>query len=140
MIDRISSKDFGLKFVAILFGLVLLLEFLRGTIFSCYLSVAGFQIACGIYSPILPIGALSVFYFAIAFKKNYYGTNIDILKKPGLSVAAFIIGLVALFNLMRVIKRFELNVAGFDVPLWINIVLFIVSGTLSIWLYLLAKK
>jgi len=55
--------------------------------------------------------------------------------KPFTTLAAVIFGLVALLHLYRVIRPFELVIAGNAIPQWISIVGLIVAGLLAVMLW-----
>jgi len=59
-------------------------------------------------------------------------------KTVGLRVAGVIFGLVCLAQLMRLVTRVEVLVAGRAVPLWPNAVAAIVAGGLCVWMFRLA--
>jgi uncharacterized membrane protein len=56
----------------------------------------------------------------------------------GLRVAGTIFGVVSAFHLLRLVLKFEIVVAGWPMPLWVNAVGAVVTGGLCIWLYRLA--
>ena len=55
--------------------------------------------------------------------------------KPFTTLAAVIFGLVALLHLYRVIRPFEIVIAGNVIPQWISIVGLIVAGLLAVMLW-----
>ena len=57
----------------------------------------------------------------------------------GLKVASFIFGLIGLAQLVRLMMRAEISVAGNQLPLWPSAVAFAVLGALSLWLWKLAR-
>ena len=57
----------------------------------------------------------------------------------GLRVASVIFGLMSIAQLMRLLIRPEVLVAGHPMPLWPSALAFIVLGGLSIWLWNLAR-
>lgn len=57
----------------------------------------------------------------------------------GLRVAAVIFGLVCLVQLLRLLTRVEVLVAGHTVPLWPNAVALVVAGGLSFWMWKLSR-
>jgi hypothetical protein len=61
-------------------------------------------------------------------------------KTVGLRIASAIFGLIALAQLMRLLTRVEVLVAGRPFPLWPNAVAFLVAGSLSIWLWWLSYR
>ena len=58
----------------------------------------------------------------------------------GLRVAAAIFGLVCLGQLLRLISRAEVVVAGTHVPLWASAVAVVISGAMSFWLWKLSDR
>jgi hypothetical protein len=57
----------------------------------------------------------------------------------GLRVASAIFGLMCLAQLLRLVTRVEVLVAGHQMPLWPNAVAFVFLGGLSIWLWRLSS-
>ncbi len=57
------------------------------------------------------------------------------MKKPASLVAAILLWLVALAQLVRVILRVRVVAGSHDIPLWPSAVAFIVLGALGIWLW-----
>jgi len=57
-----------------------------------------------------------------------------------LKAAGAIFLLVSVMHLMRVILKFELIVAGYSVPVWFNLVGFVLSLLLSLWMFKSAKE
>ena len=55
----------------------------------------------------------------------------------GLRVAGFIFGLMSLAQLMRLVVRPEVLVAGHLMPLWPSTLAFVVLGGLSVWMWTL---
>jgi len=53
----------------------------------------------------------------------------------GLRIASTLFGLVCLAQLTRVIMHIEVVIAGHTAPFWVSGVAFVVTGTLSIWLW-----
>ena len=58
----------------------------------------------------------------------------------GLQVAAVIFGLVSLVQLLRLLTRVEVLVAGHPVPLWPNAVALVIAGGLSAWMIKLSRS
>jgi len=58
----------------------------------------------------------------------------------GLRVASIVFGLVCLAQLLRLLTRVEVVVAGHAVPLWPNAVAFVVTGALSLWMWRLSSR
>jgi len=57
----------------------------------------------------------------------------------GLRVAAFIFGLLALVQLLRLVIQPPIVIAGHLMPLWPSVVAFLVLGRLCVWLLTLAR-
>jgi hypothetical protein len=57
----------------------------------------------------------------------------------GLKVASIIFGLMCLAQLLRLVVRPEVLVAGHHVPLWPSGLAFIILGGLSLWLWKLSR-
>jgi uncharacterized membrane protein YqjE len=57
----------------------------------------------------------------------------------GLRVASIVFGLMALAQLVRLVIRPEVLVAGHRLPLWPSVVAFLMLGSLSLWLWKLAR-
>jgi hypothetical protein len=55
--------------------------------------------------------------------------------KPFTTVAAVLLGVIALAHLYRLVRPFEITVAGNAVPQWISIVGLIVAGGISLMLW-----
>lgn len=58
----------------------------------------------------------------------------------GLRVASVVFGLMAIAQLMRVVIRPEVFVAGHPLPLWPSVLAFIFLGGLCLWMWKLARK
>lgn len=58
----------------------------------------------------------------------------------GLRAAGVIFGVVSAFHLLRLVLKFEIVVAGWPMPLWVNAIGAVVTGGLCIWLYRLADS
>lgn len=58
----------------------------------------------------------------------------------GLRVAAVLFGLVCLLQLARLVLQFEITIAGRIVPIWPNVVAFVIAGALSAWLWWLSYR
>jgi hypothetical protein len=54
-------------------------------------------------------------------------------------VACVVFGLMAIAQLVRVVVRPEVLVAGHSMPLWPSVVAFIVLGGLSLWMWRLTR-
>jgi hypothetical protein len=57
----------------------------------------------------------------------------------GLRVASVVFGLVSLVQLARLLIRFQVIIAGYEIPLWPNALAFVILGGLSLWMWKLAK-
>jgi hypothetical protein len=57
----------------------------------------------------------------------------------GLKVASIIFGLMCLAQLIRLVVRPEVLIAGHHVPLWPSGLAFIILGGLSLWLWKLSR-
>jgi hypothetical protein len=58
----------------------------------------------------------------------------------GLRVASVVFSLIALAQLLRLVTRVEVLVAGHPVPLWANAVALVVAGALSFWMWRLSYR
>jgi hypothetical protein len=58
----------------------------------------------------------------------------------GLKVASFIFGVISLLQLLRLVMRVEISVAGSQLALWPSAVAVVVLGGLSLWLWKLARS
>jgi hypothetical protein len=56
------------------------------------------------------------------------------MRKPASHVAAIVLWLVALAQLLRVLFRVQVTAGGHDIPLWPSGVAFILLGALGVWL------
>jgi hypothetical protein len=57
----------------------------------------------------------------------------------GLRVASVVFGLMAIAQLVRLVIRPEVLVAGHPMPLWPSVLAFIILGGLSLWMWTLAR-
>jgi hypothetical protein len=57
----------------------------------------------------------------------------------GLRVAGTLFGLGCLGQLLRLVARVEVLVAGHQVPLWPSAIAVVIAGGLSVWLWKLSK-
>lgn len=57
----------------------------------------------------------------------------------GLRVASALFGLMAVAQLMRILIRPEVLVAGHPLPLWPSVLAFIILSGLSLWMWKLAR-
>ncbi len=55
--------------------------------------------------------------------------------KPFTTVAAVLLGVIALAHLYRLVRPFEVTVAGNAIPQWVSIVGLIVAGGISLMLW-----
>ncbi len=69
--------------------------------------------------------------------KKANGMNSQI---TGLWVASIVFGLMAIAQLMRLVIRPEVLVAGHPMPLWPSVLAFVFLGGLSIWMGRLTRK
>lgn len=58
----------------------------------------------------------------------------------GLRVASVVFGLMAIGQLVRLLLRPEVLVAGYPMPLWPSVLALIFLGGLSIWMWKLARS
>jgi hypothetical protein len=58
----------------------------------------------------------------------------------GLRVASIVFGLIAIGQLMRLLARPEVLVAGSPMPLWPSALAFIIMGALSLWMWNLTRR
>lgn len=61
------------------------------------------------------------------------------LQIAGLRVACVVFGLMAIAQLVRLVIRPEVLVAGHPMPLWPSVLAFIILGGLSLWMWKLAR-
>ena len=78
-------------------------------------------------SPISPIGPTS--------KENNMRSQIT-----GLRVASIVFGLIAIAQLIRLVMRPTVLVAGSPMPLWPSLLGFIIMGALSLWMWKLTHR
>jgi hypothetical protein len=57
----------------------------------------------------------------------------------GLRVASVVFGLMAIAQLVRLVIRLEVIVAGHPMPLWPSVLACIILGGLSVWMWTLAR-
>ena len=57
----------------------------------------------------------------------------------GLRVASVVFGLMAIAQLVRLLLRPEVLVAGYSMPLWPSVLALIILSGLSVWLWKLAR-
>ncbi len=56
----------------------------------------------------------------------------------GLRVASVVFGLMSLVQLSRLLLRFQVLIAGHEMPLWPSVIAMVVLGGLSLWMWKLA--
>jgi hypothetical protein len=57
----------------------------------------------------------------------------------GLRVGSVVFALMAIAQLVRLVIRPEMVVAGYPMPLWPSVLAFIILGGLSLWMWKLAR-
>ncbi len=55
----------------------------------------------------------------------------------GLRVAGTIFGLMCCVNLLRLVTQFRVVIGGHKIPIWPNIIGFVITGGLCLWLWTL---
>lgn len=55
--------------------------------------------------------------------------------KPYTTIAAVLFGIMALVHLYRLVRPFEVVVAGANLPQWVSVVALLVTGVLSLMLW-----
>jgi hypothetical protein len=60
-------------------------------------------------------------------------------KNRGLRVASVVFGLVSLAQLTRVVMHLEVMAGGRRIPFWPSVAAFVITGTLSLWLWKLSQ-
>jgi hypothetical protein len=60
-------------------------------------------------------------------------------KITGLRVASIVFGLMAIAQLVRLVIRPEVLVAGHPMPLWPSVLACIILGSLSVWMWKLTR-
>jgi hypothetical protein len=58
----------------------------------------------------------------------------------GLRVAGIFFGLVCIGHALRLVTRIDVVVAGWQVPLWMTAVGFLLAGALSVWMWKLSAS
>ena len=58
----------------------------------------------------------------------------------GLRVAGTIFGIVSLLHLLRIVTEATVIIAGYSLPMWINVMGFIAAGFLCVWLWKLSFR
>ena len=63
------------------------------------------------------------------------------MKSPaiGLRVASIVFGVVAAVHFVRLAAHFNVVIAGHSLPLWTSLLAVLVAGSLSAWLWQLAR-
>ncbi|MGH8554030.1 MAG: hypothetical protein ACREUD_00365 [Gammaproteobacteria bacterium] len=69
-------------------------------------------------------------------KKTDNGMKAQII---GLRVASAVFGLMALAQLVRLVIRPDVLVAGYPMPLWPSALAFVILSGLSLWMWILAR-
>jgi hypothetical protein len=57
------------------------------------------------------------------------------MKKQASLVAAILLWLISLAQLLRVLFRVEVTAGGVNIPVWVSILAVVVLGALGIWLW-----
>jgi len=60
------------------------------------------------------------------------------IKDLAMRIAGTIFGIVALLHLLRVITGISVVIGGWMLPMWMNVIGFVATGCLCIWLWLLS--
>jgi hypothetical protein len=60
--------------------------------------------------------------------------------KPFTNLATIVLGIVALAHLYRLLRPFDVTVAGWSVPQWVSAVAVVVAGGLSVMLWREARR
>lgn len=55
--------------------------------------------------------------------------------KPALQTAGLVFLLIALAHLSRIILKFDVTLNGSPVPIFVNVVAFVASAGLSLWMF-----
>jgi len=58
----------------------------------------------------------------------------------GLRVAGTIFALVCLAHLWRIITQADVLIAGWQMPVWLNVVGVLIAGGLSLWMWRLSAR
>jgi hypothetical protein len=58
----------------------------------------------------------------------------------GLRVAGTLFALVCLGHLLRIITRADVVIAGWQMPVWLNVVGVLIAGGLSLWMWRLSAR
>jgi hypothetical protein len=57
----------------------------------------------------------------------------------GLRVAGIVFGLVCLAHLIRLVTRAPVLIAGYEIPLWPNVVGLVITAALCLWMWKLSS-
>ena len=57
-----------------------------------------------------------------------------------LRVAGTIFGLMYVAQLLRLVTRAEVLIAGYKLPLWVSLIAVVISGGLSVWMWWLSRR
>ncbi len=60
--------------------------------------------------------------------------------KPFSTIAAFVLGLVALLHLLRFILAWEVIVSGINLPLWLSAIAFVFAAGLAVMVWREARQ
>ena len=55
-------------------------------------------------------------------------------------VSGVLFGLIALVQAVRALNQWSVQVAGFDMPVWVSWVATVVAGSLCVWAFRSARK
>ena len=58
----------------------------------------------------------------------------------GLRVAGTVFGIVAAGHLLRLVTRVDITIAGWEVPLGLNVLGLLIAGGLCVWLWRLSRQ
>jgi len=61
-------------------------------------------------------------------------------QRLGLRVAGTIFALVCLAQIVRIALHLEVNIGGRAIPIWPSVIAAVVTGSLSIWLWVLSNR
>ena len=61
-------------------------------------------------------------------------------KNSALIAAGVIFAIVAAIHLSRLVTKFQLIVAGREIPVWANIGAFAIAGLLAVWMFAAARQ
>lgn len=62
------------------------------------------------------------------------------MKMPFTRIAAVLFGLGALVHLLRLIVKFQIFIGGVEIPLWANIIGFLIASTFAFMLWKESEK